>query len=95
MPGPPPGDLPNPGTEASSVVSPTLASGFLTTSASWVGNLRPRLSGVKQKQSIIVLMNLQFVQSSVGSGQLYSTQHQLGSAGVEHPLPGRQSSAAD
>ena len=33
MPFPPPGDLPNPGTELMSFVSPALAGGFFSTSA--------------------------------------------------------------
>ena len=33
LPCPPPGDLPNPGTEPASLASPALAGGFLTTSA--------------------------------------------------------------
>ena len=32
---PPPGDLPDPGTELPSLMSPGLAGGFFTTSASW------------------------------------------------------------
>ena len=32
---PPPGDLPDPGIEPSSLVSPALAGGFFTTSAAW------------------------------------------------------------
>ena len=32
---PPPGDLPNPGMEPSSFMSPALAGKFLTTSATW------------------------------------------------------------
>ena len=35
LPCPPPGDLPNPGTEPASLTSPALAGGFFTTSASW------------------------------------------------------------
>ena len=31
----PPGDLPNPGIESSSLMSPALAAGFFTTSATW------------------------------------------------------------
>ena len=34
-PCPPPGDLPNPGTEPVSLTSPALAGGFFTTSATW------------------------------------------------------------
>ena len=32
---PPPGDLPNPGTEPESLSSPALAGGFFTSSATW------------------------------------------------------------
>ena len=35
LPFPPPGDLPHPGTEARSLMSPASASGFFTTSATW------------------------------------------------------------
>ena len=35
MPGPPPGDLPDPGTEPQSLMSPALAGGFFTISATW------------------------------------------------------------
>ena len=35
LPFPPPGDLPDPGTEFTSVVSPALAGGFVTTSTAW------------------------------------------------------------
>ena len=35
LPCPPPGDLPNPGTEPVSLMSPALASGFFITSATW------------------------------------------------------------
>ena len=37
LPCPPPGDLPNPGVEPSSLMSPALASRFFTTSATWEG----------------------------------------------------------
>ena len=33
--GPPPGDLPDPGIEPVSLMSPALAAGFFTTSATW------------------------------------------------------------
>ena len=33
MPGPPPGDIPDPGIEPASLMSPALADGFFTTSA--------------------------------------------------------------
>ena len=35
LPFPPPGDLPNPGIEPESLMSPVLAAGFFTTSATW------------------------------------------------------------
>ena len=35
LPCTPPGDLPNPGTELMSLISPALAGGFFTTSATW------------------------------------------------------------
>ena len=35
MPCPPPGDLPDPGTETQSLVSSALAGGLFTTSATW------------------------------------------------------------
>ena len=35
LPFPPPGDLPDPGTELQSLRSPELAGGFFTTSAAW------------------------------------------------------------
>ena len=54
-----------------------------------------RLSGIKQKQPFILLMNAQFVQSSVRSGQLCSMQHQLGSTGVENLMAGWRSPAVD
>ena len=35
LPCPPPGDLPNPGIEPASLMSPELAGGFFTYSATW------------------------------------------------------------
>ena len=35
LPCPPPGDLPDPGIEPTSLMSPALAGGFFTTSAAW------------------------------------------------------------
>ena len=35
MPRPPPGDLPDPGIELVSLMTPALAGGFFTTSATW------------------------------------------------------------
>jgi len=35
LPFPPPGDLPNPGIEPASFISPALAGGFFTTGTTW------------------------------------------------------------
>ena len=42
LPCPPPGDLPNPRTEPTSLISPALAGGFFTTSTTWEANSHPR-----------------------------------------------------
>ena len=39
LPGPPTGDLPDTGIEPASLMSPALAGGFFTTSATWKGRL--------------------------------------------------------
>ena len=39
LPWPPPGDLSDPGIEPASLVSPVLAGGFFTTSATWKGRV--------------------------------------------------------
>ena len=50
LPGPPPGDLPNSGIQLVSLLSPTLAGGFFTTSTTWEArgekwmHLKPPLS---------------------------------------------------
>ena len=41
LPGPPPGDLPKPGIEPESPMSPTLVGGFFTTSAAWEACITP------------------------------------------------------
>ena len=42
LPCPPPGDLPDPGIEPTSLVSAELAGGFFTTSATWGPTKHPR-----------------------------------------------------
>ena len=42
LPCPPPGDLPEPGIEPESLVSPALAGGFFTTSATWEAQVYSR-----------------------------------------------------
>ena len=44
LPRPPPGDLPDPGIEPVSPMSPALAGGFLTASATWEALLMTTLS---------------------------------------------------
>ena len=44
MPFPPPEALPDPGIEPSSLLSPALAGGFLTTSTTWEAPLEPSFS---------------------------------------------------
>ena len=39
LPCPPPGDLPDPGIEPASLMSPALAGGFFTTSVTWEAQL--------------------------------------------------------
>ena len=39
LPFPPPGNLPNPGIEPSSLMSPALAGGFFTTSTTWEAHM--------------------------------------------------------
>ena len=52
LPCPPPGDLPDPGIKLESLVSPALAGGFFTTSATW------------EFKVIIFLWNLYFAVNS-------------------------------
>ena len=42
LPFPPPGDLPNPGIEPTSLTSPALAGGVFTTSATWEAQMRSK-----------------------------------------------------
>ena len=47
LPSPPPGDLPNPQIEPTSLMSPALAGGFFTTSATWEAHKSTLLLGQK------------------------------------------------
>ena len=40
LPCPPPGDVPHPGTEPTSLISPALAGGFFTTSTTWETHMK-------------------------------------------------------
>ena len=48
FPSPSPGDLPDPGVDPVSLMSPALAGGFLTTSATW----EPHYRGVAETQTV-------------------------------------------
>ena len=69
---PPPGDLPKPGIEPASLLSPALAGGFFTTSTTWEGPLPSRLpvktsslgSGLRTK------LGCPGIQDILGSGRL-------------------------
>ena len=50
MPGPSPGDLPDPGMELASFTSPALASGFFTTSTTW-GAQESQVASISYLQS--------------------------------------------
>ena len=52
LPCPPPGDLPNPGMEPMSLMSPTLAGGLFTTGATWLHKRKLLLSGLNIKEFI-------------------------------------------
>ena len=57
LPCPPPEDLPNPGIKPTSLMSPTLAGGFFTTSATWEAQdrfIRAKLRTLVEKKSLSV-----------------------------------------
>ena len=47
LPCPPPGDLPNPGIEPTSLVSPALSSEFFTTNTTWEAQIHVYISWIK------------------------------------------------
>ena len=51
LPGPPPGDLPNPGIQPASLKSPALAGGFFTTIATWEA---PQVDLLRSTQCTVV-----------------------------------------
>ena len=53
---PPPGDLPDPGTEAVSRMFPTLAGGFFTTNATWEALHKAIISNICQSHNFIRLL---------------------------------------
>ena len=56
LPWPPPGDLPDPGIESVSLMSPALAGRFFTTSATWEAQMQTTTYKIDQKQDPIVLL---------------------------------------
>ena len=55
LPCPPPGDLPNPGIEPTSLMSPALAGGFFTTSTTWEALCVSAAAAAKSLQSCLTL----------------------------------------
>ena len=53
LPCPPPGDLPDPGIEPSSLRSPALAGGFFNTSATWEAKETTQIEKPKKKDKFI------------------------------------------
>ena len=61
LPCPPPGDLPDPGIKLESLVSPALAGGFFTTSATWEAQLtEENIVKLHLFNLLFFLMSLQF-----------------------------------
>ena len=56
LPCPSPGDPPDPGTEAASLMSPTLAGGFVTTNATWEGLHTAIIPNICQSHNFIRLL---------------------------------------
>ena len=54
LPCPPPGDLPDPGIEPTSVTAPALAGKFFTTSATWEDPVQPNKQTFFQKREKLV-----------------------------------------
>ena len=95
LPCPPPGDLPNPGIELTSLMSPALAGGFFTSSATWeaLSNCRTLyytylVTTIPLNSVPIILLNLSLVvywprlpapNSGVGGGQVQSLVRELDS----------------
>ena len=50
FPSPPPGDLPDPGTEPESLMSPASAPGFFTTSATWETQLNGQSKAISASE---------------------------------------------
>ena len=59
LPGPPPGDLRDPGIEQESLLSPALTGGFFTTGATWEAQINH--TSIKKNQNIHKFINLFFL----------------------------------
>ena len=57
LPFPPPGDLPEPGAEPVSLISPALAGGFFTTSTTWETHRESILNSLKKSFKISVSLH--------------------------------------
>ena len=53
LPCPPPGDLPDPGIEPTSLISPALAGGCFSTSATWEAYIRLQFNSVQFSHSVV------------------------------------------
>ena len=52
LPCPPPGDLPDPEKEHVSLMSPALAGGFFTTSATWEAHIYMYIKQIKERENV-------------------------------------------
>ena len=77
LPWPPPGDLPNPGIESASLVSPALAGRFSTTSITWEAHLKAAAHGTWSRDN----------QQTVKEGICAPLPRPLDSVHLEAPKP--------
>ena len=78
MPFPPPGDLPDPGVEPSSLMSPALAVGFFTTRATWEAQFLVIRRIQKGEEGVMCDLEKGQGAASRAAGGLDGTQPQVG-----------------
>ena len=78
MPFPPPGDLPDLGVEPSSLISPALAAGFFTTSATWEAQFLVIRRIQKGEEGVMCDLEKGQGAASRAAGGLDGTQPQVG-----------------
>ena len=64
LPRPPPEDLPDPGIKPASLMSPALARGFFTTSATWEAHIK-----FKKKKTKLIYRDRKPISGCLGTGQ--------------------------